>query len=96
MLIFFSVSGPVDLVPVVIETPLITEHVSVTFSELIRSHLRKSNNSKLKRVEVQSLACFNCRTVDIDENIDPFPQPSSSHFCMAFCLTHFSSSPSAQ
>ena len=42
MLIFFSVSGPVDFVPVVIETPLITEHVSVTFNELIRSQLRIS------------------------------------------------------
>ena len=38
ILIFFSVSGPVDFVPVVIETPLITEHVSVTFSELIGSN----------------------------------------------------------
>ena len=43
MLIFFSVSGPVDFVPVVIDTPLITEHVSVTFSELIRSNFRCQN-----------------------------------------------------
>ena len=112
MLIFFSVSGPVDFVPVVIDTPLITEHVSVTFSELIRFNFswqnilnaRDCDTCRVRHVYITALFKYGmlkdvpkCDSpFKTDENVDPFPHPSSSHFCIAFCLTHFSSSPSAQ